>query len=502
MSIAETTGSVAPTEAPLDVRLDVTPTAALPEIPAARWMARYVLVVLGLDLLAATVASLGALQVRFGDDAFMTQGRLGLLFAVAVPLGWTASVALCRGYEQRFLGSGSEEFKRLGNAAVRLTAAVAFVAYAAQLSLARGLVVLALPAATALSVAGRVGARAWLHARRRQGRCVHRAVLLGTAASVLELVDASRRRPALGLTVVGACLTEPGISPPLVHRDVPVLGDVHDLLDAVRRTGADTVAVAAGHGLAAEDLRKLAWQLEGSGVSLLVSPALTDVAGPRIHIRPVWGLPLLHVEQPRLTGTARAVKALLDRTAAAIALVVLAPLLGVLALAVRVTSPGPALFRQERVGRDGRTFTLLKLRSMCEQAEDFLIDLREENEHVEGLLFKIRRDPRVTPLGRVLRRLSLDELPQLVNVLRGDMSLVGPRPPLPREVEQYGPDVRRRLLVKPGLTGLWQVSGRSDLAWDESVRLDLHYVENWSLSLDLMIIARTAKAVLSSSGAY
>jgi exopolysaccharide biosynthesis polyprenyl glycosylphosphotransferase len=304
------------------------------------------------------------------------------------------------------------------------------------------------------------------------------------------------------MRVVGACL------PP--HRpyreriediDVPVYGRFGDVVDAVEAAGADTVAVLSCPELDGTELRRLAWQLEESDVDLVVAPALLDVAGPRTTIRPVDGLPLVHVDHPRLSGGRRAAKELFDRASAGLALLLLAPLLLVIGVAIRLTSHGPALFRQTRVGKNGETFTVLKFRSMYVDAEARLAELRAVNEK-DSVLFKIREDPRVTRLGRWLRRYSLDELPQLFNVLAGQMSLVGPRPPLPSEVAQYAGDVNRRLVVKPGLTGLWQVSGRSDLSWEESVRIDLRYVENWSLALDAMILWRTVFAVLRSQGAY
>jgi exopolysaccharide biosynthesis polyprenyl glycosylphosphotransferase len=265
--------------------------------------------------------------------------------------------------------------------------------------------------------------------------------------------------------------------------------------------GADTIAVTSARETAAQYLRELSWKLEGTGIELLVAPGLIEIAGPRLHIRPFEGLPLLAVEEPCFEGWRRVVKGGVDRAIAALALLVLAPVLVAVALAVRLTSRGPVLFRQQRVGLHGRVFTMVKFRSMVADADAHLDGLRDANVS-DGLLFKVRSDPRVTPVGRWLRQLSLDELPQLFNVLCGSMSLVGPRPPLPGEVARYDTSVSRRLLVKPGLTGLWQISGRSDLPWEESVRLDLRYVENWSLALDLLIMWKTARAVLSRSGAY
>jgi exopolysaccharide biosynthesis polyprenyl glycosylphosphotransferase len=232
-----------------------------------------------------------------------------------------------------------------------------------------------------------------------------------------------------------------------------------------------------------------------------VAPALIDVAGPRIAIRPVCGLPLLHVDEPQLTGGRRVAKALLDRLVSLIALIVLAPPLVAIAVAIRISSPGPAIFRQRRVGWQGREFTMWKFRTMVRNAEELRTRLDELNRHATGELFKVTVDPRVTPLGRWLRRTSLDELPQLFNVLCGQMSLVGPRP-LPVTDRKYDGEARRRLLVKPGLTGLWQINGRSDLDWEESIRLDLRYVEQWSLALDALIIWKTIFAVVRGRGAY
>jgi exopolysaccharide biosynthesis polyprenyl glycosylphosphotransferase len=261
------------------------------------------------------------------------------------------------------------------------------------------------------------------------------------------------------------------------------------------------VAVLACPQLDGPALRRLAWDLEPSGADLIVAPTLVDVAGPRLSIRPVEGLPLLHVDQPTFTGLRRLLKAGFDRCLAGLALVALSPLLAVIALAVKVNSPGPVLFRQVRVGRLGQEFTILKFRSMVADAERRMDEVVQLNQG-DGPLFKAHADPRITRVGAFLRRTSLDELPQLVNVMLGQMSLVGPRPHLAAEVALFGSDMTRRMLVKPGLTGLWQVSGRSDLTWDESVRVDLRYVENWSFMLDLAILWKTLFVVLRRSGAY
>jgi exopolysaccharide biosynthesis polyprenyl glycosylphosphotransferase len=273
------------------------------------------------------------------------------------------------------------------------------------------------------------------------------------------------------------------------------------VVDVVRRYEVDTVAVLPSPELDGAALRRLGWDLERTRADLLLAPAVTEIAGPRVRIRPVCGLSLRQMERPELRGVRRLAKGAFDRVGAALGILLILPVLVAVAVSVKVTSRGPIFFCQERVGRDGRIFPMVKFRSMEVDAELRLEALAAENEG-NGVLFKIRHDPRVTRVGRFLRRYSIDELPQLFNVLRGHMSLVGPRPPLPAEVGHFGADMHRRFVVKPGLTGLWQVSGRSNLSYDESVRIDIHYVEHWSLLLDLMILWRTVGAVLRGDGAY
>jgi exopolysaccharide biosynthesis polyprenyl glycosylphosphotransferase len=403
-------------------------------------------------------------------------------------------------HSERVFGTGSEEYRAVGRSGFLLLATAALLSYAADLHLSRALVVVAVPALTVVTLVGRYAARCALHRLRAQGRCSKRVVVVGRGTAVLELVDRLRRERSAGLDVVAACVTPDDRDRVAATSGVPV-GALDEVVALADRTGADTIAVTSASETAAQYLRRLSWQLEGTGIELLVAPGLIEVAGPRLHIRPFEGLPLLSVEQPRFEGWQRVVKGGLDRAVAALAIVLVAPVLLAIAAAVKLTSPGPVLYRQERVGVNGRSFTMYKFRSMVVDA-DRQVDALQTQNISDGLLFKMRADPRVTPVGRLLRRLSLDELPQLLNVLGGSMSLVGPRPPLPAEVARYDTSVHRRLLVKPGLTGLWQVSGRSDLPWEEAVRLDLRYVENWSLALDLLILVKTARAVLSRSGAY
>jgi exopolysaccharide biosynthesis polyprenyl glycosylphosphotransferase len=467
-------------------------------------MARYQAALVGVDLIAATVAVLSALAFRFGSlnsDPFVSQY---LLVALALPFAWVGIVALNRSYEGRFVGAGQAEFERIFRSFLWVTALVAFGSYITRSEIARGFILVALPLTLALDLVGRYIARKVLHRLRSRGSAMTAVLVIGEANSIVEFNAMLHRDRFAGLRVVGACLpsTADQSAAATAGLDVPVLGDVDSILEALRVSGADTVAVLASGEISPQKLRWISWQLEGTNVNLVVAPGLMEVAGTRLHIQPVSGLPLLHVEQPEFTGFRRFLKGAVDRSAASLAVLLLAPVIATLWVAIRLTSRGPAFFRQVRIGRDGREFTMLKFRSMYVDAESRLADLTGLNVNGDGLLFKMRDDPRVTRVGRVLRKYSLDELPQLVNVITGRMSLVGPRPPLPTEVARYGDDVRRRLLVKPGLTGLWQVSGRSDLSWEESVRLDLRYVENWSPALDLMILWKTAFAVLGKSGAY
>ena len=285
----------------------------------------------------------------------------------------------------------------------------------------------------------------------------------------------------------------------LLSVGIPVVGQPHEVLEAVHGHVVDTVVVAGQGLLSRHALRRLAWEFEGTGVDILFASSLTDVATPRITFRPLGALSLMHVEAPAFDGGQRLLKASTDRLLAFVLAVLLSPVMLAISVLIKIDSPGPAFYRQERLGLRGRAFWCLKFRTMRVGADRELAALATES---DGVLFKIRADPRVTRVGRLLRRYSVDELPQLFNVLGGSMSLVGPRPPLKSEADAYGHDVHRRLLVKPGMTGLWQVSGRSDLSWAESVRLDLYYVENWSTSLDFQLMARTVVAVVAGRGAY
>jgi exopolysaccharide biosynthesis polyprenyl glycosylphosphotransferase len=469
---------------------------------SASWTSGYRRQAAAADAICGLAAGLLAFEIRFDNH----HGAVAyLLLSLALPLLWLCAVGMVGGYDTRFIGVGSDEFRRVLNAGVFLTGAVAVTAYATKQDLARGYVLVALPSLTVLDLLARFTLRKRLHKLRRLGSCMRKVVVVGHADVVADLAAMLRRETYHGLSVVAACVAGPGRRDGRDGRGeletIPVIAGLGRVADVVQRYDADTVAVLACPEMSGVALRELAWELEKTGTDLCVAPALLDVAGPRTTIRPIAGLPLLHMDHPEFTGGRRVFKAAFDRAVAFTALLACLPLVGVVAAIIKLSDRGPALFRQTRVGRDGRTFTVYKFRTMVADAEERKAKLVALNES-DGVLFKMRRDPRVTPAGAWLRRWSLDELPQLLNVLIGDMSLVGPRPALPQEAALYGDHVRRRLVVKPGITGLWQVSGRSDLSWDESVRLDLRYVENWSFVLDLQILWKTWSAVLRGSGAY
>ncbi|BFU43445.1 sugar transferase [Krasilnikovia sp. MM14-A1004] len=460
------------------------------------WEARYVRYLLIVDVGAAVTATLAAFVLRFQGARY---ANWYLALSVLIPLVWVAILALTRGYERRLLFVGTEEYQRVLRSAGRLTAGSALAAYVAHAGVARGYLLIVLVLTTVGSLLGRFALRRALHRARRRGTCMHRVLALGHADAVARLADQLHRRHHHGLQVVGACVPDGQLAS--AAGSVPVFGPLSAAANCAAAAGADTVMVLSCPELDGAMLRRLAWELERDDIDLIVSSSLVDTSGDRVTVRPVDGLPMMHIEHPRLGGGRRLVKSLFDLSLAAVLLLVSAPVFLAVALVVRLDTGGPVFFRQTRVGRGGEPFRMFKFRTMHVDAEQRLDDVRGQNEST-GVLFKMRRDPRVTRAGRVLRRWSLDELPQLINVLLGDMSLVGPRPPLPAEVERYPQDMRRRLMVKPGMTGLWQVSGRSDLSWEDSIRLDLRYVENWSLTVDLVILLRTAIAVRRGAGAY
>ncbi|MBN1173604.1 MAG: sugar transferase [Micromonosporaceae bacterium] len=469
---------------------------------ASRWYLPYALILVALDYLAAALASAATIStLEKATSGFAhAPGLFNLIAYVFLPLTWLVMLWGYGGYDRRFLGVGTDEFKRVVRASWTVIAIVALTALAFKIKdLSRFTVATVMVETLAFILIGRYGMRRLLHLLRSRGYAVNRLLLVGTLPETLEVHTAITRHRATGMVPVAIHLSEGYMAAYEANTPVPVhVG--RDIVSLVQEVGADTIAVCGTASSEPGELRRLAWQLEGTGIDLVVAPQLTDIAGPRVHIRPVEGLPLLHVEEPTLSGVAWLVKNIMDRALALVGLMILLPFFPLVALGIKLSDPGPIFFRQLRVGREGQQFRVWKLRTMYTDAEDRLASLVDQNE-TDGLLFKIKNDPRIFKFGKFLRTTSVDELPQLINVLVGDMSLVGPRP-LPAEDGDFLGDVRRRLLVRPGITGLWQVSGRSDLSWDDAVRLDLYYVDNWSLLLDVLTMWRTIWVVLRSKGAY
>jgi exopolysaccharide biosynthesis polyprenyl glycosylphosphotransferase len=488
------------------VQRDEHPASAPPRPRPRRrpqWEVHYVRLLAVLDVGAAAIG-LGFAWLLAGDTPDDTLAIDPVVAVVVVGVAlvalWLLTLWLSNAFETRYLSIGFEEYKRVAYAAVRMLALIAVVSFVGGGDLGPGFVAVFLAVGVAVQLGQRRAARKGLHRLRAAGQCNRNVLVVGAGREVRELVEHLGSAPYAGLEVVAACLP-PADAVARVDFPVPVVGRVDGLYATVADLGVDAVVIADSHTIEGDALRQLAWQLEDTGVQLIVAPAVTQVAGPRIAIHPIAGLPLLEVDEPELTGGQRLVKEVFDRIVSVVLLVVLSPVLLVLAIAVRTGSRGPVLFRQVRVGRNGREFTMYKFRTMVDDADGRRAEVAHLDD-ADGVLFKIRTDPRVTKPGGFLRRHSLDELPQLWNVLRGEMSIVGPRPPLPSEVQQYGSDAQRRLLVKPGMSGLWQVSGRSELTWEESIRLDLYYVENWSPALDAQILWRTIGAVVRGRGAY
>jgi exopolysaccharide biosynthesis polyprenyl glycosylphosphotransferase len=439
----------------------------------------------------------GLMAVRHSAFGPLSIAMLVALTVVVV-LG---SLYLSRVWNANVLGQGAEEFRRLGRGLFASVVALGFGALAVDIPGARLWVFVVGPAIALVTFPLRYLLRRPLHRARSEGHCLLPVLAAGNVATVGDLITRTRKAPHLGWRVDAICTLDGRAALGIDLEGVPVVGRFRDLAEQVRRGGYRIVAVTPDAYWTPRRLQQLAWDLEGTGTEMVVAPALMDFAGPRLHVTGVLGMPLLRVTEPAFTGFRRFVKGIVDRIGAVALIIVFTPVLLAVSAAILIDSRGPVFYKQRRVGKDGAHFTILKFRTMVTNADVLRTKLAAVNEG-SGLLFKMRKDPRVTKVGRLLRRYSMDELPQLLNVLTGSMSLVGPRPPLPEESAKYAPDVRRRLLVKPGLTGLWQVSGRSDLSWEESVRLDLRYVEDWSLALDALILWKTFRAVFGGQGAY
>jgi exopolysaccharide biosynthesis polyprenyl glycosylphosphotransferase len=457
------------------------------------------------DVATIVLAVAVAFSLRFGIEAIPTSARIEdaqyILISATIVVAWLVALVAFGVHDSRVIGVGASEYKRIINASATAFGLLAIVFLVLKVDIARGYFMLALPLGTVSLLGAHWLWRRWLVSQRTLDHYLCRALVVGELEDVGYVIRQIQQKSGAAYNVVGAVVSNTDAHTVTTgQKPVPVLG-VTNVAQVARNVGADTVIIAGQPKGGANFIRNLGWQLEGTATDLVLASQLTDVAGPRIHFRPVEGLPLIHVEIPQFEGGKHVLKRAFDVLSTAAGIIVLSPLFLLIAILIKLDDGGPVFFTQERVGRGQRTFRMVKFRSMVTTAESDLAKLVEQNEG-NGVLFKLKNDPRVTTVGRLLRKYSLDELPQLWNVFLGDMSLVGPRPPLPREVEAYEDHVHRRLYIKPGLTGMWQVNGRSDLSWDESVRLDLYYVENWSLTGDLMIVWRTVKVLLKPVGAY
>src|SRR6478609_5759956 len=474
---------------------------AWPELRLSARLVPVAAIVVDLLLLAvATVTAMLGRQVLPIFDSRDDVTSLVLVAAGPMLVAWLAMVQGVGGYSREVFGAGTEEYKRIVRASMLCAGLVGIGCYLTSFPLSRGFFLLAFVIGTPLLILGRLALRRVIHRTREHGHLCERLIIAGDPVHVDEVAAVLRRESWLGYTVLGA-LTAPGVPATETMAGIPVVGHTDAAAAVVEDLAAEVILFTEGAFGTSQELRRATWELEGLPVQCIVVPSLTDVASRRLKVRPVAGLPLVHLESCRSLHASRWAKRVFDVIGAVCLLVVLLPVTVLTALTIKAHDGGPVLFRQIRIGRDGQPFHCLKFRSMVVDAEQLRGALVGSSPS-DSVLFKMVDDPRVTRPGRWIRRFSVDELPQLWNVVCGQMSLVGPRPPLPDEVARYEGDMNRRLRVRPGMTGLWQVSGRSDLGWDDTVRLDLYYVDNWSMVQDLAILVRTFRAVVGSAGAY
>lgn len=479
-----------------------------PSPPRPVWQRRYANVLLVADVAVVVLAVGFAQWLRFGTAAGTGVTIFAWTYSVvsmAVVAVWALFLMIYRARSPRILGAGSEEYQRVAGATLSAFGAIAIVSLLFRFELARGYLAIALPLGLLGLLLARWFVRRAIATKRRDGQYLTSVLVVGEPCPARSLVQSLARNPEYGYAVVGVCFPGHRTLGRNGHSEidgVPVFSYDDDLGATIAASGADTVALTATERLGPHDIRDLSWQLEELDVDLVVSPGMVGLAGPRLTMRPVADLPLIHLDKPQYDGAKRFQKQAFDVCFSLLVLLPAMPVLIAAGLVVKLTSKGPVFYKSDRIGMDGRPFKMIKIRTMVDGADAQRAELVELNEVEGGVIFKMRQDPRVTPVGRFLRRYSIDELPQFINVLRREMSVVGPRPPLPSEVETYDQRVRRRLLVRPGITGLWQVSGRSHLSWDDFVRLDLSYVENWSMMSDLMIAVKTVRVVFGGSGAY
>jgi len=421
--------------------------------------------------------------------------RTYVYFALVVVVSWIIALVVRGAYDTRVLGAGSEEFKRVVTASAGLFALVAIVAFALKLDLSRGFVLITFVVGMIFLLGERWGLRTWLRHERRYGNYLHRTMVIGEGDRQQEIVDMLDRDPVAGFTVVDVS-QEPAED----CTEEQLVRWLDEVMARIAINDVDTVAIAGTPLLGQDLIRRLSWRLEGPRIDLLVAPTLGDFVGPRVTMRMQADLPLIHLDEPQLTGSKRALKRALDLVSGVLLLILFLPFMAFAAVGTFFSSRGPIFYRHQRIGRGGEVINVVKFRTMyvgSDEQRDQVIGMPDEN-----IGHRYQNDPRITPFGGILRRWSIDEMPQIMHVLRGTMSLVGPRPVLLDEIPLFGDADHRRHLTKPGLTGLWQVSGRKAVDWDERMRLDLDYVEHWSPALDLVIVAKTVKVVITGSGAY
>lgn len=466
------------------------------------WRIQYRRRVVVSDVIVVVVAVAAGQIIRFSPATSVRHLGLSLYYSTlsAVLIAcWLSSLAIVGAWHRKIVGSGSPAYSRVAKASFVVFGLLAVVAYLGKLDIARGYVAIAIPVGACALLIERIAWHARLLHYRRRGEMTCRTLVVGGATSAAELARQLDLEPLAGYEVVGLCV--PTAIATRALDGFPVVGNLGEIVETARRLNASTIAIAKTDAFPPSEVRRLAWNLETTQLELVIAPMLTDIAGPRIHAEPVPGLPLVHLERPRLRGPELWLKTAFDLTSAAIGLVLLAPLFAAIAIAIKVDDGGPVFFRQTRVGVSQKPFRIWKFRTMVVDAEQRKEAERKLAGQSNAVFFKAAGDSRVTRVGSVLRRTSLDELPQLFNVLALQMSLVGPRPLVPgegKEVEHY---ISRRALVKPGVTGLWQVSGRSNVGDEQRARLDLLYVENWSFFGDLGIVFRTVRTVIGQRGA-
>lgn len=464
------------------------------------WPKRYASRLFWSDLLVIAISLLSyrmmSLPDIVGSVAWAGPFRVSYwVVLLVVGLTWLVALDAADTRDRHIVGHGIVEYQRIVRASFVAWGSVLALAFFLQMNLARSLFIVALPLGVVLLIVSRSAWRQWLRRRQLRDSYVHRTVVIGEESKIAHVIRMIGRSKGTDLRLVGAVTSGGGAD--VAIDGLPVIGDYENAADAVSSARADTVIIAGADDLDPLTLRRLGWAMAERDVNWVVAPALTDIAGPRIHTRPVAGLPLVHVSFPKLEGSNRFFKRMFDLVGSVILIVLLSPVMVAVAIAVKLDGPGSVFYVQERIGRRGEPFPMIKFRTMRKDADSQLALLLDLQGTAGRPMFKVVDDPRVTRVGRFLRKHSLDELPQLFNVLRGELSLVGPRPHRAEEVALYDDTAQRRLLVKPGMSGLWQVSGRSKLDWDDALRLDLYYVENWSFTQDIIILIRTVRAVLA-----